>query len=64
VDHFHFGVRGFEMIELEGGFGAQFSSFLLVFPLTERGRRANQSFPSRRAKETESATAAHALEVA
>jgi two-component sensor histidine kinase len=34
----------------EYGFGAQFSSFLLVFPLTERERRANRAVASRRPK--------------
>jgi len=36
----------------EYGFGAQFSSFLLVFPLTERERRANRVVASRNAKAT------------
>ena len=35
---------------IEYGFGAQFSSFLLVFPLTERERRANRAVASRRAR--------------
>lgn len=35
---------------LEYGFGEQFSSFLLVFPLTERERRANRAIAQRRAK--------------
>jgi hypothetical protein len=35
---------------IEYGFGAQFSSFLLVFPLTERERRANRVVASRRAR--------------
>jgi hypothetical protein len=43
---------------IEYGFGAQFSSFLLVFPLTERERRANRAVASRRAKEAESAVEA------
>lgn len=34
---------------VEYGFGAQFSSFLLVFPLTERERRANRVVATRRA---------------
>jgi two-component sensor histidine kinase len=37
---------------IEYGFGAQFSSFLLVFPLTERERRANRVVASRNAKAT------------
>jgi len=43
---------------IEYGFGAQFPSFLLVFPLTERERRANRAVASRRAKEAESAVEA------
>jgi hypothetical protein len=43
---------------IEYGFGTQFSSFLLVFPLTEREGRANRAVASRRAKETESAVEA------
>jgi hypothetical protein len=43
---------------IEYGFGAQFSSFPLVFPLTERERRANRAVASRRAKEAESAVEA------
>src|SRR6266436_6225471 len=35
---------------IEYGFGAQFSSFLLVFPLTERERQANRAVASRRAR--------------
>ena len=35
---------------IEYGFGAQFSSFLLVFPLTERERRANRAVASRCAR--------------
>ena len=35
---------------IEYGFGAQFSSFLLVFPLTERERRANRAVASRHAR--------------
>jgi two-component sensor histidine kinase len=35
---------------IEYGFGAQFSSFRLVFPLTERERRANRAVASRRAR--------------
>jgi two-component sensor histidine kinase len=35
---------------IEYGFGAQFSSFLLVFPLTERERRANRVVASRRTR--------------
>jgi two-component sensor histidine kinase len=35
---------------IEYGFGAQFSSFLLVFPLTERERQANRVVASRRAR--------------
>jgi two-component sensor histidine kinase len=35
---------------VEYGFGAQFSSFLLVFPLTERERRANRVVALRRAR--------------
>ena len=35
---------------IEYGFGEQFSSFLLVFPLTERERRANRSVESRSAR--------------
>lgn len=35
---------------IEYGFGEQFSSFLLVFPLTERERRANRVVASRRAR--------------
>jgi len=55
-------ARGLQMVgdlakslggRIEYGFGAEFSSFLLVFPLTERERRANRSVASRRAKETE-----------
>lgn len=34
---------------IEYGFGEQFSSFLLVFPLTERERRANRAVALRRA---------------
>ena len=34
---------------IEYGFGEQFSSFLLVFPLTERERRANRAVVLRRA---------------
>jgi two-component sensor histidine kinase len=37
---------------LEYGFGEQFSSFLLAFPVTERERRANRAVAQRRAKET------------
>jgi len=40
---------------IEYGFGAEFSSFLLVFPLTERERRANRAVTSRRPKEGKSA---------
>jgi two-component sensor histidine kinase len=43
---------------IEYGFGAQFSSFLLVFPLTERERRANRAVAARRAKEAEPAVEA------
>jgi two-component sensor histidine kinase len=43
---------------IEYGFGAQFSSFLLVFPLTERERRANRAVASRRAKAVESSVEA------
>jgi two-component sensor histidine kinase len=35
---------------IEYGFGVQFSSFLLVFPLTERERRANRAVAPRRAR--------------
>jgi two-component sensor histidine kinase len=35
---------------VEYGFGEQFSSFLLVFPLTERERRANRAVAQRRSK--------------
>jgi two-component sensor histidine kinase len=35
---------------IEYRFGAQFSSFLLAFPLTERERRANRAVASRRAR--------------
>jgi hypothetical protein len=38
---------------IEYGAGAQFSSFLMVFPLTERERRANRVVATRRAKEAE-----------
>lgn len=37
---------------IEYGFGAQFSSFLLVFPLTERERQANRVVALRRARGT------------
>jgi two-component sensor histidine kinase len=36
---------------VEYGFAAQFSSFLLVFPLTERERRANRAVACRRKRE-------------
>jgi two-component sensor histidine kinase len=58
-------ARGLQMVgdlakslsgRIEYGFGAEFSSFLLVFPLTERERRANRSVTSRCAKETEKQT--------
>jgi hypothetical protein len=35
---------------IEYGFGTQFSSLLLVFPLTERERQANRVVASRRAR--------------
>jgi two-component sensor histidine kinase len=50
-------ARGLQMVSdltkslggrIEYGFGAQFSSFLLVFPLTERERQANRVVASRR----------------
>ena len=52
-------ARGLQMVSdltetlggrIEYGFGAQFSSFLLVFPLTERERQANRVVASRRAR--------------
>jgi hypothetical protein len=52
------------MIELNKALERSSPHFLLVFPLTERERRANRSVSSRRVKETESAAAGHALEVA
>lgn len=38
---------------VEYGFGEQFSSFLLVFPMTERERRASRAVAQRRAKGTD-----------
>jgi two-component sensor histidine kinase len=52
-------ARGLQMVSdltktlggrIEYGFGAQFSSFLLVFPLTERERQANRVVALRRAQ--------------
>jgi anti-sigma regulatory factor (Ser/Thr protein kinase) len=52
-------ARGLKMVSdltkslggrIEYGFGRQFSSFLLVFPLTERERQANRVVSSRRAR--------------
>jgi two-component sensor histidine kinase len=45
---------------LEYGFGEQFSSFLLVFPVTERERRANRAVALRRLKGTRQRGAAPA----
>ncbi len=54
-------ARGLQMVSdltktlggrIEYGFGAQFSSFLLVFPLTERERQANRVVALRRARGT------------
>jgi two-component sensor histidine kinase len=53
-------ARGLQMVSdltksldgrIEYGFGRQFSSFLLVFSLTERERQANQVVASRRARD-------------
>jgi two-component sensor histidine kinase len=52
-------ARGLQMVSdltkslggrIEYGFGTQFSSFLLAFPLTERERQANRVVSSRRAR--------------
>jgi hypothetical protein len=52
-------ARGLQMVSdltkslggrIEYGSGTQFSSFLLVFPLTERERQANRVVASRRAR--------------
>ena len=52
-------ARGLQMVSdltkslggrIEYGFGAQFSSFLLVFPITDRERQANRVVASRRAR--------------
>jgi two-component sensor histidine kinase len=69
-------ARGLQMVgelakslggRIEYGFGAEFSSFLLVFPLTERERRADRFISSQRAKEMVSTAVAphrHESEIA
>jgi two-component sensor histidine kinase len=56
-------ARGLQMVgdlakslggRIEYGFGAELSSFLLVFPLTDRERRANRAVASRRPKQPKS----------